>query len=83
MTVKYHIETPDGVVTRTTKGITTPRYSHVVVYHGNATGVPGAGPGNHPTFHSRYALAAQAADSRGGVVYPIEEKDYSITGKGA
>ena len=61
MTVKYHIETPFGIVTRTTKGAKEARYSHIVIYNGRADGVPGReGGGKVPTFHGSRSLADAA-----------------------
>lgn len=83
MTVKYHIETPDGVVTRTTKGATIPRYSHIVIYDGHIDVPGGRKPGGKiPSFHGNRGLAESAAVAWGGkhIIYPIEETDYTVTG---
>ena len=88
MTVKYHIDTPFGIVTRTSRGRTAPQYTHIVVYEGHV-GVPG-GKGNYaegkkiPTFHHTAEYAVDAAivfEGAGGkaMVWPIKKSDYTIT----
>ena len=86
MTVKYHIETLFGIVTRTTRGVKEARYSHIVIYNGRADGVPGRDNGwKGPTFHGSRSLADAAGQNhihkgRGAAyVHPITETDYTIT----
>lgn len=78
--VKYHVKTPHGTVTRTSKRQLKPQFTHVVVYDGNY-GVPGdRTPGQCPTFHGRADLAHSVASKRNdAVVYPITESDYTVS----
>lgn len=80
--VKYHVKTPHGVVTRTSKRQLEPQFTHIVVYNGN-TGVPGLGGSTKPipSFHGSEQLARRAASAswtKTTVVYPITESDYTV-----
>lgn len=81
--VTYHIQTPEGLVTRTSRRQLEPAFSHIVVYDGNV-GVPGDGSRSPvPTFHGRLDLAQKAVASgykwcKTKNIYPITSDDCTI-----
>jgi hypothetical protein len=76
--VKYHIKTPHGTVTRTSRRQTEPQFTHIVVYDKHV-GVPGdRSKGQVPTFHGSASLAYARSMTDGAEVFAIAESDYTV-----